>query len=152
MIALVAFLSGRDVVGSGGSSCYSEPEQLVGAFYARIDAMASSGYLDDHVDAVEELIEGQAAEVVAADVAYFAGTDIRQVGRTAVATIEASDASAGTIAARYRANIVLDVSGVSYVRDGAADVVTNRTSDMVPVQLTLSDAGGCLAVSRIDFP
>lgn len=87
--------------------------------------MASSRYSESDVDSVKGLTAGQAAEVVKADVAYFGGTDVRQLGRTALAAVQVSDASSGT-SARYRVDVVLDISRVSYTRDGPADVVTSR--------------------------
>lgn len=119
-------------------------------YYVRIDEMAKSGYPQDKTAMVYNLSTGQAVEMIKSDVAYFREARVMQVGDASVEEVSIASIS-GT--SQYRAEVVLDVSNISYSKVDSREVVTtNSTNALVSTNLTMSGSEDCLLINSIEFP
>lgn len=119
-------------------------------YCVRIDEMAKSGYPEDKTAMVYSLSTGQAVEMIKSDVAYFREARVMQVGSTSVEEVSIASIS-GT--SQYRAEVVLDVSNISYSKVDSRDfVTTNGTDALVSTNLTMSGSEDCLLINSIEFP
>lgn len=130
-------------------TCLREPAPLVEEFYRRLDGLAQHGYADADARSVYDITVGQASEVVKSDVVYFGSAGVRQEGSTRVDVRGMSPL--GESGAGLSVDVLLDVSGLSYVRTATGSPVTSNSADEVPVVLGLETDGECLRVSTITY-